>query len=159
MEKLVQIEPYPAVQPVIDGTREVRGQDRERLALAGCFLESGARLLACGMIPQEEDCGFRDGPLERGMAHVCARRPVAFASRGLGTRDQAAVGDTSRDAGETRDGMDLIPQHEAQEFANAGHRLEQGDRLGIVRLRRVDEVSLQVAEALIVGVDQRQISC
>jgi hypothetical protein len=158
MEKLVQIEPDPAVQPVRDGTREVRGQDRERLARAGCVLESGARRLACGMIPQAEDGGFRDGPRERGMAHFCARSPVACASRGLGTRDQAAVGDKILDAGETRDGMDRIPPHEAQEFANAGHRMEQVDRLGLVRLRRVDDGSLQVAEALIVGVDQRQIS-
>ena len=38
MEKLVQIEHYPAFQHVIDGTREFMGQDRERLALAVFFL-------------------------------------------------------------------------------------------------------------------------
>jgi hypothetical protein len=38
--------------------------------------------------------------------------------------------------------MHLIQQHEAQDFANAGYRLQQVDRLSIVRLSRLDDVSL-----------------
>jgi hypothetical protein len=106
MEKRVQIEHHPAFQHVIDGPREFMGQDRERLALAVLFLESGEILLACGIIPQEEDRGFREGPLEIGIANVGACGPVAFAGRFSGVLDQAAVGDKILDAGETREVMD-----------------------------------------------------
>jgi hypothetical protein len=135
------------------------GQDRERFALAVFFLESGEILLACGVIPQEEDRRFREGPCERGMANVRARGPVAFAGRFFGTRDQAAVGDKILDAGETRDGMDLIQQDEAQDVANPGHRLEQVYRLGIVRLGGFDDVSLQGAEKMVIVANQRQVHC
>ena len=118
------------------------GQDRERLALTVLLLESGEILVACRIIPQEEDSGFREGPRELGMANFCARSPVAFARRFFGTLAQAAVGGNSLDAGDTRDSMHLRQQHEAQDVANAGHRLEQGDRLGIVLLSRFDDVSL-----------------
>src|SRR5882724_5774394 len=109
METGVQIEHHPALQQVRDGTREWRGQDRERLALAVCFLASGAILWACGMIPSEEARGCRDGPRARGLAHVCARGRVALAGRCFGTRDHAAGGDNILDAGETRDVRPLIP--------------------------------------------------
>jgi hypothetical protein len=118
------------------------GQDRERLALAVFFLQSGEIFLACGMVPQEEPGGFRQGLRERGLANCRARGAVACARRCFGTRDQAAVRDTILDAGETSEVMDLIPQHEAQDVANARHRLEQVDRLGIVLLSRFDDVSL-----------------
>jgi hypothetical protein len=95
-------------QHVIDGTREFMGQDRERLALAMFFLESGEILLANGSIPQEEDRGFRERPREIGMANLGARGPVAFAGRFFGTLDQPAGGDNILDAGETREVMHLI---------------------------------------------------
>jgi hypothetical protein len=133
------------------------GQDRERLAFAVFVLKSGEIFLAGGIVPQEEPGSVREGPREIGMANVRARGAVAFARRCFGTRDQAAVGDNILDAGETRAVMHLSQPHEAQDFANARHCLEQVERLGIVRLRRVDEVSLQVAQEMIVGVEQRQV--
>jgi hypothetical protein len=118
------------------------GQDRERLALARLLLESGEILLANGMIPQEEDRGVRERPRKIGMANLGARGPVALAGRFFSTRDQTAGGDKILDAGETRAVMHLIQQHEAQDFANAGYRLQQVDSLSIVLLRRLDDVSL-----------------
>jgi len=99
------------------------GQDRERLALAVFWLESGEILRACGVIPQDEDRRVRDGPCAIGMAHCRARGPVAVARRCVGTRDQAAGGDNILDTGETRHGMEFIPQDEAQDCAHPRHRL------------------------------------
>jgi len=108
------------------------------------------------MLPEEEDCRFREGPLERGMADFRARGPVAFACGCFGTLHQAAVGDTILDAGEPSDVMALIHQHEAQDLADPRHRLEQGYGLGIGLLGRFDDVSLQGAEELGVVGDQRE---
>jgi hypothetical protein len=157
MKKLVELNDPPAFHPIIDSPRAFMGQDRERLALAVLLRESGERLLACRVLPQDEDRGFRDGPLEIGIAHFRACGPVAFAGRFFGPLAQAAVGDKPLDAGETRDVMELIQQHEAQDCANPGSRLEQVERLGLVLLGGFEEVSLQVAAQLVIVGDQGEV--
>jgi hypothetical protein len=157
METCVQIEHHATCQHGRDRTGELRGQDRARLALAVVVLESGERLLACGVIPPDEERRFREGPCARGLANVRARGPGACARRCVGTRDQAAVGDNILDPGETRDGLDRLPQDEAQDVANPRHRVEPVDRLGIGLRGGVDHVSLQLAEPLGIGAHQRQV--
>jgi hypothetical protein len=53
--------------------------------------------------------------------------------------------------------MDLIQQHEAEDFADPRHRLEQVEGLRIMRLGRFDDVSLQVAEERVIVADQREV--
>jgi hypothetical protein len=159
MKNLVEVTYHPAFQHVIDGARQFRGQTRERLAFAVVFRASGEIRLASRVIPPEEDRGFREGPLERGLANFGAGGPVAFAGRFFGPFAHAAVGDNILDAGQTRAVMELLQQDEAQEFANAGHRVAQIDRLGIGPFGGVANVSLPVPEPLVRAADQCQVHC
>jgi hypothetical protein len=145
LEKGGQLAHHPTCQQVIDGPGELMGQDRARLARAGCWLASGERLRAGGVSPQEADRRFRAGPWEIGRAKLRARGPGAVARRGFGTRAQTAGGDQRLDPGDTREGMEFIPQAEAQDLANPRQRLEAVYRLGLVRLGGGDDGARPVA--------------
>ena len=67
------------------------------------------------MVSEEQDGGFRKGPLEMGIADLGAGRAQAFPGGFLGTFDQAAIGDKILDPGEAVDIMDFVEQHEARE--------------------------------------------
>jgi hypothetical protein len=127
------------------------------LALAVFFLQSGQVLLACGIVPEKEHRRFREGPLEIGIAPLGPCCPVAFASRFFGTLDEAAIGDEILPAGETLDVVDLIQQDEAQDFPDAGHRLEPIQGIGVVLLRRFDNVQLEIVEQRVLVPNQRQV--
>ena len=109
------------------------------------------------MVPEKAHSRFREGPREIRMADLGPCYPVAFARRCFGTRDEAAIGDDILHAGETLDGVDLIEQDEAQDVPDSGHRLEQIQDVGVVLLRRVDDVLLEIAEQRVIAPKQRQV--
>ena len=80
------------------------------------------------------------------MAHLAPGCPGAFARRFFGTRDEAAIGDEILHAGATLDIVDLIQQDEAEDFPDAGPRLEPIQGVGVVLLRRCDEVPLEIVK-------------
>ena len=83
--------------------------------------------------------------------------PVTCARRVFGTRDEAARGDAIRPAGATLEVVERLQQHEAQECPDAGHRLEQIQGVGVVLLRRFDEVPLEIAEPRVIVPKPRQV--
>ena len=53
--------------------------------------------------------------------------------------------------------MDCVEQHEAEDFANTGHGLEQREGMGIVLLGGLQDRELQVPEQRILIGDQGQV--
>jgi hypothetical protein len=53
--------------------------------------------------------------------------------------------------------MDFVEPHEAEDFANTGHRLQEVEGLGIVLLGGFKDVELQVTEELIIIGDQGKV--
>ena len=113
---------------------------RQRVALAVCFASLVRYFWPAEWSRRKAHSRFREGPREIRMADLGPCYPVAFARRCFGTRDEAAIGDDILHAGETLDGVDLIEQDEAQDVPDSGHRLEQIQDVGVVLLRRVDDV-------------------
>ena len=70
LEKRVHIEGLVAFAHVRDRTPPLLGQERQRFALAVFVLQSGQVLLACGIVPEQEHCCFRQGPRERRIADL-----------------------------------------------------------------------------------------
>jgi hypothetical protein len=146
LEELLPLESHPAMEHVIDGTGQLLGQYGEGFTLVIFFLQAGEVFLRCRMVSEEQDGGFRKGPLQVGVADLGARRSVAFASRFLGTFDEAAIRDEILDPGEARDIMDFIEQHEAENLADAGHGLQQIQGVGVMVLGGVDDGAFDVAK-------------
>ena len=66
-------------------------QDGERVALSMLFLQADQVLLALGIVPQEQNGGFRKGPREMGVADFLARGAQARAGGFFRTLDQATI--------------------------------------------------------------------
>src|SRR5262245_4220383 len=66
------------------------------------------------------------------MADCFAGRAQACTSRCFGTRDEATIRGEVLHPWEALNVMDVVEQHEAEDFANTGHRLPQVKRRGIV---------------------------
>jgi hypothetical protein len=132
-------------------------QDRHGFSLTMFLLQAGQNFLTSRMIPPAEDGGFRERPREMGMADVRPRRPGAFSGGCLGTRHQTTI---RRDILPSREAvalMDLIEQHKAEDLADAGHRVQQIQGIGIMVLGGVDEGEFHVAQQFIVRPDERKI--
>ena len=133
------------------------GQDGQGVACAVCFFPSRQQCLPGRIIPQEEDGGFRERPREMGIADCAAGSARAFPRRCMGTRDETARGRKILHAGEARDLMNVREQHEAANFADPRHRLQQLQGVGVVMLGRCDEGEFDVAQERIVVAKKGQI--
>jgi hypothetical protein len=158
LEQLVPVAGLLALEPVRDSTPQLLGQERPRVALAGFFLQAGQRLLASGMGPEKEDRRFREGPRERGMADLGPGGPVALARRFFGPLDEAAIRDALLPAGAPLEVVDRLEQDEAQDVPEARHRLEEIQGVGGVRLRCLDEGSLESTAQRVRVPQQRSVS-
>jgi hypothetical protein len=124
LEKGGKIKDHLPFQPRGDGPGELMSQDRQRFTLPVFFLSAGQRLLARRMVTKEEDCRFRKGPFERGMADLRAGGALPLPRRCLGALNPAARGHKILDPREAGDSMDLVEQDHTHHLANAGDGLE-----------------------------------
>ncbi len=127
--------------------------DGQRCALAMFGLEAGAIFLGRRIVPQQQDSGFRKGPLEMGIADLRAGGPVAFARGFLGTCDESARGHEILHARETVDVMDVVEQEHTQNRADAGDGLQSIQGLRIVLRGCLDDGQLDVAAQPTIGVN------
>ena len=100
-------------------------QDREGFSLTLFFRQSGQKFLTGGMIPQEEDGGFGERPLEMGIADCGPRRSGAFSGRFLGTRHETTRRSELLHPREALDVRDVVEPHEAENLAHAGDCAQQ----------------------------------
>jgi hypothetical protein len=110
-------------------------------------------------MPEDQERRFRKGPLERRIAALRPRGALALARRFLGTCDEPAVGHTVLDAWEALDGMDVVEEHQTQDVADARHSAEQGQRVGIVVVRRTPHGQLDVPQPRVVVANEGQGHC
>jgi len=75
------------------------------------------------MIAQEQHGRFGKSPLEVRIAHCFAGSSPAFARRFLAAFDQATIRGEILPAGKAADVMDVVEQHEAEDFSNTRYRL------------------------------------
>ena len=66
----VHVEVGAASEHVVGGAAEASGEDAESLAFAVLGAEAVDVLLAAGVLAEEEDRGFTEGPLEMGVADL-----------------------------------------------------------------------------------------
>jgi hypothetical protein len=66
-------------------------QDGQRFTLVMLFSQAGQIFLPWFVVAQKEPGSFGKGPLEVGVANLLARGAQAFATRFLGTCDEAAI--------------------------------------------------------------------
>jgi hypothetical protein len=115
-------------------------------------LQAREVLLPRRIVPETPDSGLREGPRERGSANLRTGGPGAFARGLLGTLHEATRGDAVVDAGEAGAVMPLVEQHQTQNFADAGDRLEPVEALRIRLLRCREDRSLAgMEESIRVG--------
>jgi hypothetical protein len=91
------------------------------------------------------------------MADFGAGGARAFPSRFLGALDQAARGGEILHPREAVDLMDFVEPHEAEDLANAGHRLQQIQGIGGMVPRGFDDGEFDVAPQLILVGDERKL--
>jgi hypothetical protein len=157
LEKEVEIEHHLPLPHLVDGTGQLMGKHRQRLALPMFFLQAGQRLLAGRSVAEEEDRRFGQGPLQIRMADLRASGAIPLPRRFLGAFDQAAIGHHILDPRETGDIMALVEQDQTQKLANAGDGLEPVQGLGVVLLRCPHDGQCEIAESLVIEVKQGQV--
>ena len=158
LEQGVEIEPDPPLQPVIDRPGQLRGEDRQGLALPVFVLSAGQRLVAHRMVAEAQDRRFGQGPLEIGVAALGAGGAIALPGRFLGAFDHAALGHEILDPGEAGAVRHLIHKPETQELAHAWDGLEPVQGVGLRLLRRLDHGQLQIPQPLVILVAEGEVS-
>jgi len=143
--------------PVIHGARQLLGQEGQGFALAVCVLQFREVLLARGMVPQQQDGRFRAGPLELGVADLCARGAVPLPSRLLRALDEAAIREAILDPREPADVVDCLEEPETQDLADAGHGLPPVEGIRVVLLGQAHAGQLHVVQPRVVVVNQCEV--
>jgi hypothetical protein len=103
------------------------------------FRHSGQIFLACLLGAQQQSRSFGKDPFAMRVPYFFPRGPQAFAPRCRRPFDQATGRGKGLHAGDTFDLVDVVEQHEAEERANAGHGLQQGQGRSVMVCGRLDE--------------------
>jgi hypothetical protein len=93
------------------------------------------------------------------MADFRAGGAETFPRRFLGALDQTAIGGTILPPRATVDLMDVVEPHAAEALADARHRVQQLQGLGVMGLGRFADGAFDVAPQRIVGGDERESHC
>jgi len=109
-----------AGEQVIDGPRQCRRQDGQRLARAVLGFQAHQLRLPGRMMAAEQHGRFGQGPLEVRLADRGARGPRAGARGCPGTRDEAAGGDAILPAGKAVHRMHGREHDQGQAFPHPG---------------------------------------
>ena len=98
------------------------------------LFQAGQILLARFIVTKNQDGRCGKGPREIGVPDLLAGRPVTFARRFLGTRDQAAIRHNILDAGEALDLVDCIEPNAGQDCAHSWDGAPTGEGGGVMVL-------------------------
>ena len=119
------------------------------LAPAMVSRPAGRRLVARGMVAQEEHGGFREGPLAIGMAALRSRAPSALAGGVRGAGHQAAIRHDRLEPWEARASRAFIQPYQGENLADAWDRAPPVAGVGIVVLGQLDTRQRQLAEQVV----------
>jgi len=93
------------------------------------------------------------------MAELSAGGAATFPRRCLGALAQTAIGGNILPPRETGELLDVVAPHEAEELADARHRVPQIPGRGVMGLGRLDAGACDVAPPLLVVGDERASPC
>jgi hypothetical protein len=158
LEERLPIESSFSFEHIIDGTSQLLDQYGQGFPFVLFFLQAGEVFLRRRMVSEKQDGGFRKGLLEMGLADLSACRAQAFPAGGRGALHQTAIGDNILAPGKAVDSMDVVEQHAAEDFADAGHSVQQIQRVGIMRLRGIDDGAFDITKQRIIVGDERQLN-
>jgi len=130
--ELGPIEGLSTLEHCIDGASEMRGEDRECLALAVFFCQPLDIALSLGITAQEQHRRFAEGSLQMHVADLLADVPEHFAGRALLALHQPGVGEKLLHPGEAADVLDLVEQHQGEDAPHARDRAQQMIGVGIL---------------------------
>lgn len=133
------------------------GQNRDGLALA--VLAGHLRHIALGALAftHEKHGRFGECPLQVRVADAACRETIALSGRLLGARHQPGVGAERLDTGKTGDVLDLIEDHQGQDGADTGHRLQPILGSGIIALSMAGDEILQGLDLLLQAVHHHNV--
>jgi hypothetical protein len=135
------------------------GEVGQSLAPAMFALLEGQRLPARRMVTQAEHGGCREGPREVGMADLRFGTPIAFHSGFLGALHQAVRRDERPEPWEAMASMDVLPQYQGEDLADAWERAPPGEGAGLVELGHLAIRPLHVAAQVAMGLAQGSVHC
>ena len=104
-----------------------------------------------------DDGGFAEGPAEVGIAELGSAQALDLAGAGDGAADQATIREEVFDGGEALDVADLVEDGQAEVFADAGDRLNEGVIAEGGFVGQPFELFLQLGELVIVVADHRHV--
>ena len=119
-EEFIHIEHSLSFEDVIGSPGDFMCHDGQGFCLAMLFLESGTIYLCSFVLSQEEDRGFREGPLEVNVADLSTGVPLFLPGRFLGRFDESAVGGKVLDFRETFDVVDFVKDRQSEDASYSG---------------------------------------
>src|SRR3990170_2031990 len=128
LREALDVERLVASEHEVDGASELVCEDRERFGLGVLAFEAAEQRLALRALGHEQHGGFREGPLQVGVADLGAAGPEALSGRALLALHQSGVGGEVLDRGEAANIMDLVEEGEAEDLAGAGQGRQQAER-------------------------------
>jgi hypothetical protein len=146
VKELLPIEGGIAFGHGINGPRSFVRDEGERFTLPMVVRQAGEIFLGRRISPQAQDSGFRKSPLEMRIVDLCPGSAVAVARGCLGTFNQSARGHAILHAWKPVDVMDVVEQDSTHKLADARDGLPAIQSLRIVRLGRLDDGLLDIAE-------------
>jgi hypothetical protein len=149
MQQASPITSHFALEHRRDGSCQVMRQEAQGFAWVMVVLQAGQRCRAGLVGAQAPRGGFRNGPVEMGVADVVARRAHTLAAGFLPAWAQTAIGGQRLHAGQAVDAEELGEPHEAEPLAHTGHREEEREGGGIVVRGRVQAREGEGSEPLI----------
>ena len=155
--ELLSVKQGPPLQHVVGGAADLVGEDGQSLPLSVLSLELLQEGLALGVLPEEQDGGLGEGPLQVDVADLLAPRPELLAGGLLRALDQAGVGGEVLDGGEALDVVDLVEDCQGEDLADAREGAEPVEGGGVVLTRVAGDVQLEVSDDPIVGVDEGEV--
>jgi len=156
-EEAVRVEGLVFLEHEVGGAAELGGQDREGLALAVLATQSVDERVGRRIPLEEADGGLAEGPLEMGVADLGATGARALAGARVLALDETGVGGELLNAGKAPDGVDLVEDREAEDLADAGDRLKEPERVGVVASSLADEGSLETFDERLVMLAEEEI--
>ena len=157
VQKSFYIESLLALQHVVDGTSQFVSQCRQRLPFAVFVFQPCQVSLPLGVVAEKAHGGLLERPLQVRVADFVARRTVNFVGGFLLRFHQTAVGCEILHGRETGDVVNFVKKNQRENLANAGYRIQQVKRVGVVLLGMAQDFQFDLVEQIVVKVDPLQI--
>ena len=151
------IESLLAPEHVVDGASQFVRQCGQGLRLAVFLFQPCQVSLPLGVVSEETDPGFREGPLQMRVADFVARRTVDFAGGFFLRFHQPAVGCEILDTRETRNVVNFVKKDQRQNLTDPRNRIEQMKRVGVVLFGMTQDFQLDLVEQIVIEADPLQI--